>query len=147
MNGTIYTGFGNEWHRNHITSPSNSEVPICERSCHIQRKTEIKPCTAINNMDLRQINIFCEIFKIYNVVFFLCSFTCCFIWRKQLNNCTDPLAQPHGPPGVRRPPFEKHCGLPSYCWSGVSPFFYLKTKEDPYFETQWFFKVLGFLCP
>jgi hypothetical protein len=40
-------------------APSNSEVPICERSCHIQRKIEIKPRTAINNMNSRQKNIFC----------------------------------------------------------------------------------------
>jgi hypothetical protein len=104
MNGTIYAGFGNKWCRNHLASPSNSEVPVCERSCHMQRKIEIKPCTAINNMDLRQINIFCEIFKIFYVVFFLCSlyisFHMLFHWKKtkQLNNRADPLAQPRGTP-------------------------------------------------
>jgi hypothetical protein len=43
----------------------------------MQRKVEITTRTAINNMDSRQINIFCEIFKIY-VVFFLCSFCVSF---------------------------------------------------------------------
>jgi hypothetical protein len=56
--------FGNEWRRNHLGSPSNSKVPICEKPCHIKRKTKIKPHIAVNNMDSRQINIFCEIFKI-----------------------------------------------------------------------------------
>jgi hypothetical protein len=73
INTTIYTGFGNEWCRNHLASPSDLEVRICERSCHIQRQIEIKPRTAITNIDSRQINIFCEIFKMYNVVLFLCS--------------------------------------------------------------------------
>jgi hypothetical protein len=61
-------------------------------------------------MDSRQINIFCEIFKIYNVVFFLCSFHTIFHWNrtKQLNKRADSLAQPRGPPVVRKPPFNKH---------------------------------------
>jgi hypothetical protein len=83
-------------------------------SCHIQKKIEIKPRTAIN-MDSRQINILCEILKIYNVVFFLCSlyisFHMLFYWKKTklLNNHADSFAQPRESPRVRGPPFEKHC--------------------------------------
>jgi hypothetical protein len=85
INTTIYTGFTNEWRWNHLANPSNSEVRICERSCHIQRKIEIKPRTAINNKDSRLTNKFCEIFKIYNVVFLLCSFSfhMHFRWKKK----------------------------------------------------------------
>jgi hypothetical protein len=93
-NGTNYTGFGNEWRGNHHVSPNNSEVPICETSCHIQRKIEIKPRTAI--IWIRDINMFCEIFKIYSVLFFLfssfLSFHMLFHWKKtkQLKNRADP---------------------------------------------------------
>jgi hypothetical protein len=86
-------------------APVIPEVPICERLCHVQRKTEIKPRTTINNMDSRQINIFCEIFKICNV-FFLCSsyipFHMLFNWKK-----TEQIVK--RTPGVRGPPFEKRC--------------------------------------
>jgi hypothetical protein len=87
INTAIYTRSENKWRRHHLASPSNSDVRTCERSCHIQRMIEIKSRTSINNMDSGQINIFCEIFKIYNVVFFLCSlyisFHMLFHWKKK----------------------------------------------------------------
>jgi hypothetical protein len=66
----------------------------------MERKIEINPRTAINTMDSRQINIFCGIFKIYNVVFFLCplyvSFHLLFHWKKtkHVDNGAGLLVQP-----------------------------------------------------